>query len=64
MEFINSKGENLIQNETLTKEHFHFLQIAGDTKIGTSFDINNESKVVLKKPGLLEGSTYCTNKRA
>jgi len=57
MEFVNSKGENLIQNGTLTKEHFHFLQIAGDTKIGTSFEINHESRVILNKPGWIVGST-------
>jgi len=51
MEFVNSKGEYLIQNKILTKEHFHFLQIEGDTKIGTSFEINHENRVILNKPG-------------
>lgn len=58
LEFVNYKGENLIQKGILTKEHFHFLQVNGDTKFGISFEINNESKVVLKKPELLEGSTF------
>ena len=57
MEFVNSKGENLIQNGTLTKEHFHFLQVVGDTKIGTSFEINHENRVILNKPGWVVGST-------
>ncbi|HCC95630.1 MAG TPA: hypothetical protein DEQ26_15170 [Flavobacteriaceae bacterium] len=57
MEFVNSKGENLIQNGSLTKEHFHFLQIAGDTKIGTNFEINHENRVILNKLGWIVGST-------
>ncbi|HBX62807.1 hypothetical protein [Empedobacter sp.] len=57
MKFVNSKGDNLIQNGTLTKEHFHFLQVVGDTKIGISFDINHENRVILNKPGWIVGST-------
>jgi len=57
LEFVNHKGENLIQNGTLTKQHLHFTQIADDVKIGVSFEINDENRVILNKPVRIEGST-------
>lgn len=57
LEFVNHKGENLIQNGTLTKQHLHFQQIAGDYKTRLSFEINHENRVILNKPGRIEGST-------
>ncbi|WP_413531785.1 hypothetical protein [Empedobacter brevis] len=57
LEFVNSKGDNLIEKGTLKREHLHFLQDTGDTKIGISFEINNENRVLLNKPGNVQGST-------